>query len=129
MAVMVPVSWGEVFDKITIMQIKVERIHNEQQNRNVRKELAELETVLNAAQPLADEVTALMAELRAANTSLWDIEDAIRDCERAGEFDDEFIRLARAVYFTNDKRADLKKQINMLLGSGLIEEKSYTSYT
>lgn len=129
MAVMIPVSWGELFDKITILQIKAERMQDPDKLGNVRKELAALDRVLQAAGTLRPEVAAAMGELRAANARLWEIEDDIRDCERENRFDDEFIRLARAVYYTNDERAALKKRLNLLLGSELVEEKSYASYT
>ena len=128
MTVMVPVSWGELFDKITILQIKSERITDPVKKQNVDRELGELLAVMDSAMPLPGEVTAIMDELRAANSSLWDIEDNIRLCERDKRFDEEFIGLARSVYVTNDKRAELKKQINLLLDSGLVEEKSYESY-
>lgn len=129
MAVMIPVSWGELFDKLTILQIKVQRMRDPAKINNVRKELTELEKVLHTAEPLAAGVIEAMDELRVANSKLWEIEDEIRDCERAKRFDDEFVQLARAVYYTNDERAALKKRINLLMGSELVEEKSYASYT
>lgn len=129
MAVMIPVSWGELFDKLTILQIKVQRMRDPAKINNVRKELTELEKVLHSAEPLAAAVIEVMDKLRVANSKLWDIEDEIRGCERAKRFDDEFVRLARAVYYTNDDRAALKKRINLLMGSELVEEKSYASYT
>ena len=128
MAVTIPVSWGELFDKITILQIKAERITDAGKKKNVDTELAELLAIKDGAMPLADEVEVMMDGLRDANEKLWDIEDDIRRCERDKRFDDEFIGLARAVYVTNDRRAELKKQINILLDSGLVEEKSYESY-
>ena len=127
MSIMVPVSWGEVFDKITILHIKSERISDPDKLINVRKELAELENITQATS-LPSGLDVVVDALRAANAKLWDIEDDIRDCEREHRFDDEFIRLARAVYFTNDERAALKKEINLLMGSELVEEKSYSSY-
>ncbi len=129
MAVMIPVSWGELFDKLTILQIKVQRMRDPAKINNVRKELTELEKVLHSAEPLAAAVIEVMDKLRVANSKLWDIEDEIRGCERAKRFDDEFVQLARAVYYTNDERAALKKRINLLMGSELVEEKSYASYT
>lgn len=129
MAVMIPVSWGELFDKVTILQIKSERMQDADKLANVRRELAELEKVLQTAGALAPDVVSAMDGLRDANSKLWDIEDDIRDCERERRFDAEFVRLARAVYYTNDERAALKKRINLLLGSELVEEKSYASYT
>ncbi|MEZ5541533.1 MAG: DUF6165 family protein [Pseudomonadota bacterium] len=129
MAVMIPVSWGELFDKITILQIKAERMRDPDKLQNVRRELAALDAVMQAAGPLDADARAAMDALRAANAKLWDIEDDIRNCEREQRFDAEFVRLARAVYYTNDERAALKKRLNSLLGSELVEEKSYASYT
>ena len=129
MAILIPVSWGELFDKITILQIKAERISDPAQNKNVQKELAELQKVLKRAAPLSVELQNLMDELRQVNIQLWEIEDDIRNCERQRSFNEQFISLARAVYHSNDKRSDIKKKINVLLGSEIIEEKSYESYS
>lgn len=124
---MVPVSWGELLDKITILQIKQERLDDAARRANVAAELAALSAVAGAA--LADAaVAAPLAELKAVNESLWAIEDKLRDKEAAGSFDADFIELARAVYFTNDRRAALKRDINRLLNSALVEEKSYRPY-
>jgi hypothetical protein len=123
----VPVSWGEVIDKITILEIKAARMADPDKVANVRKELDLLEGRLTAA-ARAPEVAAVRASLLGVNGELWDIEDAIRDCERAGDFGPRFIELARAVYRTNDRRADLKRDINRLLASGIVEEKSYKPY-
>jgi len=124
---MVPVSWGELLDKITILQIKQERLDDAARRANVAAELAALSAVAGAA--LADAaVAAPLAELKAVNESLWGIEDQLRDREAAGNFDADFIELARAVYFTNDRRAALKRDINRLLNSALVEEKSYRPY-
>jgi len=122
---MVPVSWGELLDKITILEIKSQRMDDAAKRANVASELTLLSQIAGAAQAQAAELT---ADLKAVNEALWDIEDQIRDKELAQEFDAEFIRLARAVYVTNDRRADLKRQINRLLGSKLVEEKSYRPY-
>jgi len=126
--VMIPVSWGELFDKLTILEIKKERISDKPKLKNISRELDELLAVSNAHelpdQPLAD----LLAELRSINETLWDIEDDIRTCERMEDFSSSFIELARSVYKTNDKRAELKLRINRLLGSELVEEKSYEAY-
>jgi hypothetical protein len=116
----IPASVGEVLDKISILQIKSERITDKRKLANVRKELAEL---LAAAQN--HRFPELEAKLRSVNEALWDIEDHIRIKEKRGEFDAEFIQLARSVYITNDKRADIKRQINAASGSVLVEEKSY----
>jgi hypothetical protein len=129
MAVMIPVSWGELFDKLTILQIKSERINDPGKLENVRRELAELDKVVRTAGLQSAALDQAVAALREANSKLWVIEDDIRDCERERRFDAEFIRLARAVYYTNDERAALKKRINMLTGSELVEEKSYSSYS
>ena len=121
----VPVSFGEVLDKITILEIKSERISDPAKNANVVTELEALNGIWSAA--VADE--SHIAELRAQLKALWVIEDDIRDCERAQDFGATFIELARSVYFTNDKRAALKKSINLALGSRFVEEKSYQDYT
>ena len=138
MELLVPVSAGELVDKITILQIKVERIDDSAKRANVAVELAALEAVavragLVAGAGQADGLTgavlaAATAELVDVNGELWDIEDRIRDCERAGDFGPGFIELARAVYLTNDRRAALKARINQLCGSQLVEEKSYAAY-
>lgn len=124
---MVPVSWGELLDKITILQIKQERLDDAAKRANVTAELAALTAVAGTA--LADAALAApLAALKAVNESLWVIEDRLRDKEAAGRFDADFIELARAVYFTNDRRAALKRDINRLLNSALVEEKSYRPY-
>jgi hypothetical protein len=123
---MVPVSWGELLDKITILQIKQERIEDAAKRANVTAELNALSGIAEVAMAQS---AALLAGLKAVNEDLWEIEDRIRDKELAQAFDAEFIELARAVYVTNDRRADLKRQMNSLLGSALVEEKSYKPYT
>ena len=125
---LVPISPGELIDKITILEIKSERMTDEVKLRNVRAELALLNQTWRASAYSATNIDAEWAGLRDINAELWDIEDDIRDKERAGEFDGEFIRLARAVYVTNDERAAIKKRINLMLGSALVEEKSYKDY-
>ncbi len=117
----VPVSVGEVIDKITILEIKAERITDPAKLANVEKELA----VLKPIEAKYPEVAFYKLRLKAINESLWDIEDAIRVRERDQSFGEEFIDLARSVYFTNDKRAEIKKQINTVVGSEIVEEKSY----
>jgi hypothetical protein len=124
-APLVPVSWGELLDKITILQIKQERLADDAKRANIAVELAAL---LDVAAGAMARVAAPLAELKAINETLWEIEDDIRDKERAGEFDARFIELARAVYVTNDRRAAVKRQINQALGSALVEEKSYQPY-
>ena len=125
---LVPVAPGELIDKITILQIKAERIADAAKRHNVGVELAALTAVRDGALAASPELSRLTAELKSVNEALWDIEDAIRDCERAQDFGPRFIELARSVYRQNDRRAALKRQVNELLGSQLIEEKSYASY-
>jgi len=129
MTVQVPVSVGELLDKLTILAIKLERIEDPAKRGNIAREQAALESVVQA-EGLRDleGVTALEQELRTVNEQLWDIEDRIRDHERQQRFDEGFIALARAVYVTNDRRAELKRRINGLSGSELVEEKSYAAY-
>jgi Family of unknown function (DUF6165) len=124
----VPVSFGELLDKIAILEIKAERITDPAKLVNIRRELeALIETW--AAHPASHiEIAHLRAALKAVNERLWVIEDDIRIKEKAQAFDQEFIRLARAVYFENDERAKIKKDINLALGSTYVEEKSYEDY-
>jgi hypothetical protein len=123
----IPGSIGELFDKITILEIKAARIADAEKLQNVKHELALLH-VLEAESRVSDaEQMRLVAELKSINEALWEIEDAIRDCERRQDFGEEFVSLARSVYKTNDRRADVKRQLNLRFGSRIIEEKSYTS--
>lgn len=125
----VEVSVGEFLDKMTILEIKSERIQDPQKLRNVRSEL-ELLRAAWAASPMSQaDVSAQLAELKRINETLWEIEDRIRLKEAARTFDDEFIELARSVYRTNDERAAIKKELNHRLGSPITEEKSYPDYT
>ena len=128
MQLQVPVSVGEVLDKITILQIKLAHISDAAKRANIQNELDALLPLVAGDAFTTDQMQALMAELKLVNEALWDIEDDIREKEAAKSFDAEFIRLARAVYITNDKRAEIKKQINLATGSALVEEKSYESY-
>jgi hypothetical protein len=125
---LVPVSPGELIDKITILEIKSQRMTDAAKLRNVRTELAMLSETWKTSPFASGEISAEWAGLRDVNGKLWDIEDRIRDKERDAAFDAEFIELARAVYVTNDERAALKKRINTKLGSMLVEEKSYADY-
>ncbi len=127
-SISVEVSPGELIDKITILEIKLERIEDADKLANVKLDWETLSAARDAAIEPTGELERLSAELKQANESLWRIEDDIRDCERSKDFGDAFIELARDVYKTNDKRARLKREINELLGSTLIEEKSYASY-
>jgi hypothetical protein len=123
----VPTSWGELIDKITILEIKCERLEGETALTNARRELSLLREI--AAPVLTDDaVKALAVRLKAVNETLWKIEDDIRSKEAAGQFDEEFITLARSVYKRNDERGALKRQINLVLQSELIEEKNYKPY-
>lgn len=124
-----PVSAGELIDKITILDIKAERITDEAKLANVMNERDVLSKVRLEAVALNDEISALTDALRTVNEQLWEIEDEIRLCEAAQDFGDKFVQLARSVYVTNDERAALKKEINRLTGSRLVEEKSYADYT
>lgn len=127
--IQVPVSPGEVLDKITILEIKSERMSDPDKLANVRAELVLLQETWSKAVREDDVVRGLHAQLREINEALWVIEDDIRDKERVKEFDQRFIELARAVYFTNDRRSAVKKQLNLHLGSQIIEEKSYQDYS
>ena len=124
----VPISPGELLDKISILEIKAERIGDAHKRANVERELDLLTGLWHAEAAETGEITALRGELRTLNESLWEIEDEIRECERAGDFGDRFVELARSVYRTNDRRAAIKRAINEALGSTIIEEKSYAAY-
>jgi hypothetical protein len=125
---LVPISPGELIDKITILEIKSARMTDEAKLRNVRTELELLNATWRASAYAAVDISAEWKGLRDVNAQLWDIEDDIRDKERDGQFDARFIELARAVYVTNDERAAIKRKINVKLGSALVEEKSYKEY-
>lgn len=122
------VSWGELIDKITILEIKEARLTSPTAITNVRREVAALTDAAQDAHRKNADLARLKAELRSINETLWDIEDRIRAKEAAKSFDREFIELARAVYFENDKRAGLKGQINRTMNSEIVEEKQYTTY-
>lgn len=124
----IEVSAGELIDKITILEIKSERISDANQLLNVRAELGTLVACRDRAIPASPELAALTRELKQVNESLWHVEDSIRDCERQKNFGARFVELARSVYKSNDRRSALKRQINELLGSRLIDEKSYAPY-
>lgn len=122
----IPSSLGDVADRITILTIKSERMRDPAKLANVRKELAQISEVFFAAVVCTPEFYVLVERLKTINEQLWEIEDAIRECEARADFGPEFIHLARSVYRTNDTRAAIKREINTLLGSALVEEKSYT---
>ena len=126
--ILVPVSPGELLDKITILRIKAARMSDAVKVANVKHELALLEKTWKDSGAAAIDLGPEEANLTRVNEALWVIEDDIRDEERAGRFGDRFVELARAVYITNDERAAIKKRINTLLGSSIVEEKSYKPY-
>ncbi|MCK5779278.1 MAG: hypothetical protein KAH11_10845 [Rhodospirillales bacterium] len=124
----VEIAPGELIDKITILEIKLERIADAAKLANVRHEWDVLTQARDAHTEASEALTELTGQLKKINETLWEIEDDIRDCERAKDFGETFIELARAVYHTNDERARVKREINELLGSALVEEKSYAAY-
>jgi hypothetical protein len=121
----IEVSNGEIIDKLTIIQIKIERIKDEAKLVNLRKEF---EVLSDAARTIISTTDPLYKALYDVNCELWDIEDHIRDLERRKDFGDDFVQTARSVYFNNDKRSEIKREINIKTSSGLIEEKSYEKY-
>ena len=125
MPLLVPISVGELFDKISILEIKAEAIGDPAKRANVLRELAALEAVRRRDTPSIPPLDALRGELKLVNRRLWEIEDALREHERDGRFDARFVELARGVYRENDRRAALKRRINELTGSEIVEEKSY----
>jgi prefoldin subunit 5 len=126
--ILIPISPGELLDKITILQIKAERIGDPTKVSNVKTELDMLSKIWSEAIEIDAEISALTAELKSVNEALWEIEDDIRDEERGKRFGERFIELARAVYVTNDERANAKKKVNLHLNSTIVEEKSYQDY-
>src|SRR5262249_28650952 len=125
----VQISWGELIDKITILEIKLQRLNSKKARENVRRELGALNSIANGTQCRQSDLEPLKQQLKSVNEALWDIEDKIRAKEASKSFDYQFIELARSVYINNDKRGDLKRQINELLNSELVEEKQYTHYS
>ena len=128
MPILAPVSAGELIDKITILRVKAQRIGDPFKEANVRVELALLEATAARELQTSPELEELIGELTEINAALWDIEDGKRDCERRQDFGPDFVDLARRVYMDNDKRAAVKRRINMLVGSEIVEEKSYKPY-
>ena len=122
----IEISIGELVDKVTILKIKLERIKDKNKLKNVQKEYDVLTKSLS--ETIINESTKEYSELKKINETLWEIEDEIRIKEQRQEFDEQFIKLARSVYFENDVRADIKKRINILTGSDLHEEKEYVDY-
>jgi hypothetical protein len=128
MPILAPVSAGELIDKITILRVKATRIGDPAKEANVRAELAQLEDIAARELALSPELDDLTSQLTEINAALWDIEDGKRDCERRQDFGPNFVALARRVYIDNDRRAAVKRQINTLVGSEIVEEKSYKPY-
>ena len=126
--VMIPTSFGELVDKITILEIKSERFLENEKLNNVRYELDFLNKILGKRDDMPSALFALKDELRHINETLWDIEDRIRRCEQHKDFGAAFVELARSVYITNDRRTDIKRRINELSGSAIREEKAYPAY-
>ena len=124
----IPISWGELFDKKTILQIKLKNLKTKSALKNVKIEYAYLSKIFNEKFSKNKNAQKLMSDLKKVNQKLWDIEDLIRDKERNKTFDKDFVELARSVYFTNDDRSYIKRTINDTFGSELIEEKSYAHY-
>jgi len=129
MSIVTEISYGEFLDKLTILDIKSERIQDKEKLENVMHEREVLNKIWKQHEKSSIDISSEYSELKKINEKLWEIEDDIRDKERNKEFDQGFIELARAVYVTNDERARVKKEINLKLGSDLIEEKSYSDYT
>ncbi len=125
----IPVALGELIDKTTILEIKSERISDQSKLENIRTELDLLRKTWLESPHTSLDISSEQSRLKKVNESLWEIEDAIRLKEAAGEFDNAFIELARSVYVTNDKRMAIKREINEKLGSTIVEEKSYADYT
>ncbi len=125
----VEVSNGELLDKLSILELKLKNIKDDKKLINIKNEHGGLSPLCNNLfNNYGNELRSLYAKLSEINAELWKIEDDIRECERNKDFGDEFVQLARAVYFTNDKRSDVKKSINLLTESGFVEEKSYEDY-
>ena len=129
MSIKIDISVGELLDKITILEIKQERISDAEKLKNINNELRILKNQWQESGFASEALSTEIDSLKKINIKLWEIEDAIREKEKAQSFDEEFIELARSVYFTNDKRAEIKNTINKKTGSGLVEEKSYSEYS
>ena len=127
--ILIPISPGELLDKITILEIKSDRIESSEKKANVDKELAMLSDVWSNSVTEDDDIKSMRSDLKSINEKLWDVEDDIRDEERNKCFEARFIELARSVYVVNDQRGDAKKRINVYLKSDIVEEKSYQDYT
>ena len=126
--ILVPVFVGELLDRISILEIKCDRISGESKRRNVQRELRDLQAIRDRSITMSEELSSLARELKRANEALWEAEDAIRLCEARREFGPRFVELARSIYRGNDLRTGLKRRINRLFGPDVGEEKSYPSY-
>ena len=129
MSIKIQISPGELIDKFTILDIKLNRIKEQEKTQNIRKEHKILKRQIKKNLPKSKRLSALISKLKIINKTLWDIEDQIRVCERKQDFEKKFIKLARSVYQKNDLRSSYKREINKLSGSEIIEEKSYESYS
>ena len=129
MSIKIQISPGELIDKFTILDIKLNRIKEKEKTQNIRKEHKILKRQIEKNLSKSKRLSALISKLKTINKTLWDIEDQIRVCERKQDFEKKFIKLARSVYQKNDLRSSYKREINKLLGSEIIEEKSYESYS
>ena len=125
---LIPISWGELFDKLTILQIKLENLRDKKALKNVKIEHDQLQLIYNNNFLENQNAKLFLTDLKEINKKLWNIEDKIRDKERNKVFDKEFVELARSVYITNDKRSSIKRNINKIFRSEIIEEKSYEDY-
>tara|TARA_B100001248_G_scaffold192280_1_gene147476 strand:+ start:128 stop:517 length:390 start_codon:yes stop_codon:yes gene_type:complete len=125
---LIPISWGELFDKLTILQIKLENLHDKNALMNVKIEYDQLHIIYNKNFLENEKAKLFITNLKKINQKLWNIEDEIREKERNKTFDEEFIKLAREVYITNDQRSHIKRNINETFDSKIIEEKSYQDY-
>jgi predicted nucleic acid-binding Zn-ribbon protein len=128
-APMIQISWGELIDKITILEIKERRLRSKESVANVRNELATLRNIVGDTLTKRQDLAALKEQLKSVNETLWEVEDKIRAKEAAKSFDREFVELARSIYMNNDQRGEFKRQINVLLKSKLGEQKQYTFYS
>ena len=123
-----PVSLGELFDKISILLIKKKKIKNRNKLTLINNELKKLQSILAKSNIKKDKLKKYLNLLKNINLKLWMVEDKLRECEKSNNFNNNFIKLARSVYFTNDERSEIKKSINKLLNSEIVEEKSYSKY-
>jgi Family of unknown function (DUF6165) len=126
--ILTEISIAEFVDKITILRIKAERIQEREKLRNIHRELSILDRIRTESLGDRPELSELEAELKSVNEEIWELEDRIRDSELRKDFGDGFVSVARSIYRANDRRAVLKRQINDLMGSGIVEEKSYSPY-